>query len=462
MRAVPFRRFAALSLGTACVLATTAVAIVSPAAAARPGASSGATFGDAPWPCGPAESANADDGSEPGVSADEVEIGYGDDAGFAVVPGLNHEASDGIEAMVAKCNELGGINGRQIVANYYDAKLTESASAVTSACADGVFFIVGTAWAFDEQQEEIRQNCGLPAVPTYSASGAFAHAPLMYQATPNPADEQNTDGMEIMSELFPDQAQAVGALSMNIGAATFARDKIISVADTGGWTFVSTDILANPMGENDWTPFADQLEGAGAQMVYFAGQCEPILRLFAQTAALNSYEPIIVGAANLYEPRCAAENADGSLNNLYVFSDFAGLFEADASPAVRDYIDLVEATDGDTALLGMQAASGFLLWATAADACGATLTRQCVLDNLANTHEWTGGGLHSPSDPGGNHPPACSAIFKVEGTEYVRVHPIEPATFDCGDGDELAPTDVPAVDDLLLDENRISHLYSNE
>jgi hypothetical protein len=187
-----------------------------------------------------------------------------------------------------------------------------------------------------------------------------------------------------------------------------------------------------------------------------------MLRLFAQTASLNEYEPILFGQANLYEPRCAAENADGTLNNLYVQSDFVPMFEADSNKATQDYLDAVEATEGDVSSLGMQAASGFLLWATAADACGATLTRQCVLDNLAATHEWTGGGLHSASDPGGNHPPACTAIFKVEGTGYVRVFPEEPATFECGDGDELLPTDLPDLDALLLDENRVSHLYTNE
>ena len=427
-----------------------------------PPAPTGPTFGDLPWPCGPAEAPNTDDGSEPGVTADHIVLGYGDDAGFSVVPGLNHEASDGIEAMVAACNELGGINGRQIVANYYDSKLTEVSAAMLRACSDQVFFLVGTAWAFDEQQEEIRQSCGLPAVPTYSVSGAFAQAPMMYQATPNPADEQNTDGLRIMAELFPEEVQSAGVLAINIGAVTFTRDKILAVADEAGWTFISTDITTNPMGENDWTPFVDQLETAGAQIVFFGGQCEPMLRLFAQTAALNGYEPILFGPANLYEPRCAAENADGTLNNLYVQNDFVPMFEADSNKATQDYLDAIEATGGDVSSLGMQAASGFLLWATAADACGATLARQCVLDNLAATHEWTGGGLHSASDPGGNHPPACTAIFKVEGTEYIRVHPEEPASFDCGEGDELLPTELPDLEALLLDENRVSHLYTNE
>ncbi|MCU1399744.1 MAG: hypothetical protein JWN62_2853, partial [Acidimicrobiales bacterium] len=94
----------------------------------------GPMFGDAPWPCGPAATPNRDDGSEVGVSADAVTISGGDDAGYAGAPGLDHEATDAIKAMVAKCNELGGINGRQINYNYFDAGVFNVGVAMQSAC----------------------------------------------------------------------------------------------------------------------------------------------------------------------------------------------------------------------------------------------------------------------------------------------------------------------------------------
>ena len=442
--------------GTA--VATTEAAVTTAAAAAGP------MFGDLPWPCGPAETPNTDDGSEPGVSAEEILIGYGDDAGFAVVPGLNHEASDAIKAMIAACNELGGINGRIITGNYYDAKLTEPNAATLRACSDEVFFLVGTAWAFDEQQEEIRQGCGLPAVPTYSVSGAFSHAPLMYQGLPNPADEYSVTALELMAQQFPEEVQSASVLAINIGATIITRDKVLAVADAAGWNFLSTDIMTNPMGESDYTPFSNQLQQGGAELVYFFGQCEPMLRLFMQTASVNGYEPIVFSAPNMYEPRCAEQNTDGTMDNLYFNLDIVPMFEAEHNPATQAYLDVMETHGGDQAALGIQATSTFLLWATAADVCGAALTRQCVLDNMAEVHEWTAGGLHSPSDPGGNHGSTCTALFKVSGTGYERVFPLEPATYDCGeDGDaQREPVDLPAVDALLLDENRVSHLYSDE
>ena len=70
-------------------------------------------FGDMASPCGPAEGTNAA-GTDPGVTADSVTIAYGDDAGFAASPGLNKEMSDAIKAMIAWCNDQGGINGRTV------------------------------------------------------------------------------------------------------------------------------------------------------------------------------------------------------------------------------------------------------------------------------------------------------------------------------------------------------------
>ena len=46
-------------------------------------------------------------------------------------------------------------------------------------------------------------------------------------------------------------------------------------------------------------------------------------------------------------------------------------------------------------MLGMQATSSFLLWATGVDACGADVTRQCVLDAIGDG--LTGGLACGPS-----------------------------------------------------------------
>lgn len=425
-------------------------------------ASDGPMFGDAPWPCSAGDGANTDDGSEVGVTADSISIASGDDNGYAGSPGLNHEITDAMKALVDKCNELGGINGRKITMNYFDAKLLEVGPAIQGACDGNNFFLVGEGWAFDSNQEETRLGCGLPAVPAYSVSAAFAMGKDMFQGVPNPADETPAGTFAQTAKLFPDAVQHVGALVGNYSATQETRDKFVQAAPNFGWTFASTTLEYSIGGEADWTPFVKQLQDAGATAVAWSGSCLPNLQLFAQAAKANGYDVPIITDANHYEAKCAAANTDGALDNLYMRMAFIPFEEADVNPATKDYVDLVEASGGEISLLGAQATSSFLLWATAASACGDQLTRACTLENLANTHSWTGHGLHAETDPGGNHPPACNIVMHLKGTAYERVVPTERGTFECDPSWIGAVSGTPALAAALLDDNRISQQFTGQ
>ncbi|MCU1395922.1 MAG: hypothetical protein JWM34_4350 [Ilumatobacteraceae bacterium] len=420
----------------------------------------GPMFGDAPWPCGKRDGNNTDDGTEVGVTKDTIQIATGDDAGYSGSPGLSHQVTDAMNALVKKCNELGGINGRQIVLKYYDAALFNVGPAIQSACDDKNFFLVGEAWAFDSNQEEIRLGCGLPAVPTYSVSAAFAMGKDVYQGTPNPADQTPAGVFAMTAAALPDAVKKVGTLAAGFSATQETRDKVVEAAPGFGWGFSETTLEYNPVGESDWTPFVKQLQDAGSTAVSFSGTCLPNLQLFAQTAKANGLNVPIFGDSNFYEASCAAANTDGALDNLYVRMAFIPFEEASINKATQDYLDLVTANGGDVSLLGAQTTSSFLLWATAASACGDTLTRACALTNLSNIHSWTGHGLHAESDPGGNHPPMCNILMRMQGTTYVRVAPTKPGTFQC-DPSWIAPiTKTAGLIAAKVDANRISQQFT--
>ncbi|MCU1394042.1 MAG: hypothetical protein JWM34_2470, partial [Ilumatobacteraceae bacterium] len=131
---------AATSGGTAETTGTSAATVATDAATTTT-VPAGPMFGDAPWPCGKGDGNNTDDGTEVGVTKDSISIAGGDDAGYTGAPGLDHEITDAMKALVAKCNELGGINGRQIKFNYYDAQLLNVGPAIQGACDDKNFFL---------------------------------------------------------------------------------------------------------------------------------------------------------------------------------------------------------------------------------------------------------------------------------------------------------------------------------
>ncbi|MCU1391713.1 MAG: Branched-chain amino acid transporter substrate-binding protein [Ilumatobacteraceae bacterium] len=417
-------------------------------------------FGDAPWPCGPGSGANTDDGTEVGVTKDSITLATGDDAGYTGAPGLNHEMGDAMKAVVSACNDLGGINGRKINLNYYDAAVFNVTVAMQSACDAKSFFLVGEGWSFDSNQEETRLGCGLPAVPGYSVSAAFSNGKDVFQPVPNPADEAPGSEYAQMVVQFPDAIKHVGALAANYSATQESRDKVVSASPAYGWQFATSTLEYNVVGEADWTPFVKQLQAAGAQLVSWTGTCLPHLQLFEQAAKANGYNVPVIADANHYQAECAAANTDGAMNDTYMRMVFIPFEEASQNKATQDYLDLMKAKGGDVALLGAQSVSAFLLWATAASACGDSLTRACTLANLKNIHDWTGHGLQAKADVGNNQVPACGMLLRLEGTKYERVAPTEPGTFACDPSWVGKVTGTPALIAAKLDADRISQEYA--
>jgi ABC-type branched-subunit amino acid transport system substrate-binding protein len=415
-------------------------------------AASDTKFGDLPSPCGKGAGGGATD---QGVTADSIKIGYGDDAGFPNSPGLNHEMSDAVKAMVKWCNAAGGINGRTIDATYYDAKITDVNNAVTAACAKE-FFLVGEGWALDGGQETIRRGCKLPAVPGFAVSPPFSNAPLKYEPFPIAADYTIVSGGAQLAKMFPEAIKHAAAFFANYSATIDSKDKVVSAFPALGYQF-SCPQEYNIQGEADWKPFVQKLKACGAQFVYFVGSPYPNFENVLTAAAQLDYHPIWYTDANFYDEAFGKWNSSGLADKVYLRESYIPLFEADINPATQKYLDIVKADGGDVNQLGEQSSSAFLLWATAAKTCGAELTRDCVLKEIGKVHEWTGGGLHAKSDPGGNLPSDCGMLLGLKGTQFVRVQPKKAGTYDC-DPSYAAKLSGPVVDRAKLDANRISQL----
>ena len=395
------------------------------------------TFGDLPSPCGDGDAAGATD---QGVTDDKIAIGFGDDAGFTNSPGLNHEMSDAMRAMIKWCNDQGGILGREIDGRYYDAKITEVNNVMLEACRD-VFMLVGEGWALDSAQEATRLGCDLPAVPTYSVSPEFANAPLMFQPVPNPVDYTSVEIAAAMAEKFPAKIKK-----------NATKDKVLSSYPPFGFEFLNCAQEYNIAGEPDWRPFAQKLKECGAEIVYWTGSPNPNFRNYLDAAAQVDFQPIYLVDANFYDQAFAAWNKDGNGDNVYIREAYVPLEEAGSNKATQDYLDIVRANGGDVNQLGQQAASAFLLWATQAKACGSELTRACMLDKLSMVDTWTGGGMHAETNPGKNMPPECGLVLKLTGTKFARFYPAK--GYDCA-AEYVRQVTGPVVDRVQLDANRL-------
>jgi len=386
------------------------------------------TFGTLESPCGPGDASGA---TAQGVTDTAIEIGYGDDAGYQGSPGLDHQVSDAMRAFIGWCNEQGGINGREVVGTYYDAKITEVNNVIADACSK-VFSLVGELWVFDDGQEPARRECGLPAVPAAAGTATFANAPLKYEPVPSAIDRASVYSGIKLAEMYPDEVKKAGVLYGDYAVMRDRKDQMQEALTANGWEFLPDCSLSyNIQGEADWKPFVQKLKDCGAEAIYYVGAPYPNFENMLTASQQFDFTPIWMSDTNTYDESFRLWNVDGLADRVYFRMGFLPFEEADEVPAIQQFLDIVNADGGDPNQLGEQAASAFLLWATAAKACGSDLTRECVDQQLADTHEWTGGGLHAVADPGNNEPPECGLMLKLQGTEFVRVTPEETATFEC-------------------------------
>ncbi|MCB9374187.1 MAG: ABC transporter substrate-binding protein [Microthrixaceae bacterium] len=361
------------------------------------------------------------------------------DPGFTGRPGLNQEIFDTATAFVEWCNAAGGINGRQLELNLHDAKLTEYATAIAEACAQD-FAVVGDGAVQDNLWASSGPQCGLIDLPAFSVTttkGGDAGRDLVearaVQAVPSSADRFQVGPFLRAAEEFPDAVAHTGILFADLDTLVEQKDKTVAALEQlDGFEVVNTTSY-NVLGEANWAPLAQALEDDGVRFVHFVGEPQNLSALLQAMDEIDYQPDAIVQATNFYD-QSFVDSAGATADGVLIQSSFVPFEEAADSPAMQQYLDLVEASDGKVAQLGAQAMSAWLFFATAAKACDleGDLTRTCVLEHAAETTEWTGGGLHGPTDPSSNSPTPCFLLMEVRDGGFARHHPDE--GYDCDEG----------------------------
>ncbi len=416
-------------VGLALLLTTlTATGVVVSPANGGAASSSSTKFGTLPSPCG---KGSAKGSTDEGVTNSTINIAYGDDRGFSGLPGLDQEMGDAVKGMIAWCNAQGGINGRKIVGDYYDAAITNVGSVMTQACKKD-FMLVGEGFALDSLGEQTRLGCNLAAVPGFTVSPVVANAYEMYQATPNPADYSPVSSAYEVTKLFgKPKTQKAGQYNSTLSTQQASMAKAVQAYTTTGWKFLDCPVQINYNGEANYTPFVQKLQSCGAQIVYNDSTPGPTLYGALQAQNQINYNPLWVLDSGAYTAAFAKWNTAGLGNKVYVRLSYEPLEAAKVVPAVAQYIAIVKKSGGLISQLGEQSTSSFLLWATEAKACGSSLTRQCMINNLSKVTSWTGGGLNAPGNPSKNLPPSCGLLMKLSNTKWVQAYPKKLGTFDC-------------------------------
>jgi ABC-type branched-subunit amino acid transport system substrate-binding protein len=389
------------------------------------------TFGDLEDVCGPGD---ATGDTDQGVTGDSIKVGTISDPGFVGRPGLNQELFDASKVFVEWCNDAGGINGREIEMTERDAKLTEYKQRITEACQED-FMIVGSGGVFDETGQDERLTCLLPDIPAYQVSPKARGADLSVRPLPTPLDQIAIAVFQYLETKFPDTTEDVGFLTGNVPATVTVDQQNQEAVESLDWKIIY-EAQYNSAGEPSWTPYVQAMQSEGVKGLVYTGEPENFSKLLQAAADIDyEFEWAVVGG-NALDKKFIDLGGD-AIKNVFLLSAVVPPFMADQNPATQQYLDLFEEylPDGKSeALLGYNAFSAWLLFATAVKECGSEVTRKCVLE-AASVDEWTGGGLHAPSSPGKGEPTRCGMVVTAspEGFSVPDDFELTDGLFRCSD-----------------------------
>jgi Periplasmic binding protein len=375
-------------------------------------------FGELENVCGEADG-DAAAAEETGLTADEIRLGTITDKGSTERPGLTQEMYDAAVAFAAWCNEHGGIQGRDVVIDDLDAALFDYGQRVTEACQQD-FALVGGGGVFDSQGIEDRISCGLPNFPGYVVTPQASVADRQVQAIPNPVYEFQAASYRWLQEADPD-ADKFGLLWVNLDGPATVHEQVLETVESLGYDVVY-DEQYRPLGETGWRGFVQQMRDAGVEVFEIIGEPVNMVSLQGAMQTEGWYPDYTILQPNYIDQSYADEGAATVSESTYARSPFPTFDMASDVPAMQDYVDMMEEynPDGRVAFLGAQAMSSLLLFATAANECGAELSRECVLEQAGSVEDWTAGGLHSPQAPGNTSATECSLMVHItaDGFEY--------------------------------------------
>ncbi len=386
------------------------------------------SFGDVPSPCGPAPEGVTPTVAEGegGGASDVIRIAAASDKGNVAVPGLNAELYDATVAFAGWCNEQGGIAGLPLEVIDADAKLFEVPAQMENVCANA-FAMVGGGWAFDDQEFPRFHECDMIDFAGFTVSAAKSSSDNLVSAMPNPSDRKDAGWFKWATSVYPEAMTKFATVFSDILTAQIVEQQYIEAAEIVGGVTTVERITYNSLGETSWVPIAQKLKSSGVRSLAFVGVPE-VLPLLVKAMDEIGYRPELIMADAGFYADVLIERGGSSVEGVVVRTAYALLEEADRVKAVRDYVDMVEAhtTDGKISGLGMQGASAALLFASAARDCivaESVLSRACVLKAAEKYTEWSGGGLHAPSQAGLGVPSPCYQMITVKDGVFTRLYP---------------------------------------
>ncbi len=374
-------------------------------------------FGSLKGLCGPGTPGKA---SGRGLTDTEIRIGVTADPGAQVAPGLEQEFFDTADGFAKWCNAAGGINGRKIVLDKWDAKLFEVGQVMTNACQKD-FMLVGNGNALDATGVKVRENCKLGMIPAYVVSPEAGAAKYQVQPSPNPSNQINNGALRLLVEKYPD-VKTAGVCVLGSNLASLKPVGLRTKEYLQKLNIKVANYQEPPAQVDNFRPYMEQCKGSGAKALYLetAQDPSPVIQAMKNTG----WNPDFVWySVQFYGPQgTQAAKAAGSFPPSYI--QFPALpFElADQYPVLKKTETIIKDAVSSPKLteFTLSAMSAWLLWAQSAKDCGDNLTQDCILQKAGDHTDWDAAGLYAPhSTKADADASPCITIVQLKPTGFI-------------------------------------------
>jgi Periplasmic binding protein len=358
-------------------------------------------FGDLKAICGPGTAKGA---TERGVTDTTIRVGTTADPGAAAAPGLEQEFFDTANAFSKWCNAAGGINGRKIIVDTWDAKLFNVGQAFTNACQKD-FMLVGNGNAFDSAGVKPRVGCKLGDIYAYTVSPEAATAPMQVSVNPSNPTQYPYGPLRLLLNAYPDSKNGVGVGSSTL-ASLIPQGKRIEESLKNNGVKVSVVQEQPPLVDN-YRPYVEQLKSDGA-VGFDSINGQDITPIFQAMKNVGYSPQFVLFSVQYYlDANVQAAKALGTFPTTYTgFSHLAFEMDPTKYPVLAQVKSIENAAIAKPRFTDFTASSfsSWALWAKEATACGSNLTSACILQKAAAETAWTGGGLYAPLNLDPVHP----------------------------------------------------------
>jgi ABC-type branched-subunit amino acid transport system substrate-binding protein len=397
--------------------ASSRAATGSPSSSASGTAAAG-DFGTLKKVCGPG---NPKGPTARGLTDSTIRIGVNSDAGAAAAPGIEQEFFDASEAFAKWCNAAGGINGRKIVIDKWDAKLFNVGQTTTAACQKD-FMLVGGGNALDDAGVKLRLACKLGTIPAYTVTTAAANAGLQVKIQPGIATQGPFGAFRLLAQTYPDlKTKGIGVGSATLASLEAGGKKQKYALEHNG--FKVTALQVKPVLVDNFRPYMEQLKSAGTAGLYETSGQDITPEIQAMKNVGWNPEAVIYSYQFYTAQAVQAAKALGTFPPVYVelsYLPFAAGVDTPATKEIKSQLSSTVSVPKYTQFT-LESYDSWLLFATSATACGDNLTQACVLQKAASHTDWTAGGISPPvsTSPDAKQINDCVAIVRLTTSGWV-------------------------------------------